>query len=228
MQRTDVLRERFHGARDFLRELVIITVGLLIALALNDLVESRNHRQLVRTAEASLRTEIESNSRTLADIRNQIAIEQRQLDDDLSVLSRLRSGNGKSKHEKLGFEFRISDFDDTAWKTAQTTGAFGYMPYGDVERFSTLYGTQATVYQTEQQAVDDVLKAAAIVITTPSGAVFTPDQIDETTRRIGEAKMHLIYLNDLIESLDHDYRQHLTGAPQRANHAGTAPTPSRS
>ncbi len=224
----DARRKHLHSALDFLRELVIITIGLLIALALNDLVESRDHRQLVRAAEASLHTEIESNARTLADIRHQIAVEQRQLDDDLSVLARLRSGNGKPQHEKLGFEFRISDFDDTAWKTAQTTGAFGYMPYDDVERFSTLYGTQSTVYQIEQQAVDDVLKAAAVVITTPSGADFTPDQIEETTRRIGQAKMHLIYLTDLIDSLDHDYQQYLTGASRSADHADTAPTPSHS
>ncbi len=215
MEPLETAHRKGHRLRTFLFEIFTVTVGLFIALALNDLVDWHSHRQLVRTAETSLHEEIKSNAQSLDIIRKQIATETLQLDDDLAVLSRLRAvpDGVKPPHEKVQFEFRISDFDDTAWKTAQTTNAFSYMPYKDAEEFSTLYGTQALVYQNEQRSVDAVLSAAAIVVTKPSGAELTHDEIDETVRRIGEAKMRVAYLEALVNSLDKSYQGYLSRHP---------------
>ena len=50
-----------HGWRDFLLHLFTITVGLLIALSLEGLVEWQHHRHLVHDAEKSPHAEISSN-----------------------------------------------------------------------------------------------------------------------------------------------------------------------
>lgn len=215
MEPPETAHVKRHGLRTFLFEILTVTVGLFIALALNDLVDWQSHRQLVRAAETSLHDEIKSNAQSLSVIRRQIAAEKQQLDDDLAVLSRLRAlpDGVKPPHEKLQFEFRISDFNDTAWKTAQTTNAFSYMSYEDAEAFSTLYGTQALVYQNEQSSVDAMLRAAAVVVTKPSGVDLAHDEIDETVRRIGETKMRLIYLDDLVNSLDTSYQRYLSRHP---------------
>ena len=211
MEPPETLHGKRHGLRTFLFEIFTVTVGLFIALALNDLVEWHSHRQLVRTAESSLRNEIQSNRGTVVALRKQIAAEQQQMHDDLAVLARMRAqldAPGSPPHVKLGFQFRILGFGDTAWRTAQTTGAFGFMPYQDVAAFSDIYDTQNTVFQAQQQAVDGMLKAAAIVVTKPQGASMTRDEIDETARRIGEVKMRLFYLGDLVDALDLSYREY--------------------
>ena len=211
MDQAETPRGKRHGMRQFLLEILVVTVGLFIALGLNDIVDWQSHRSLVRTAEASLHDEVLGNIKTIAVIRGQIRTEQKQLDDDLATLAKLRAQANTpapQPHMKLDFQFRILGFADTAWKTAQTTGAPGYMSYQDVATYSDIYDTQDTVYQAQQQAVDSMLKAAAVVITKPTGAKLTTEEIDETTHRIGEARMRLIYLGDLVDSLEQTYRQY--------------------
>ena len=58
MEPLETPHKKSRGVRIFLFEIFTITVGLFIALALNDFVEWQQHRSLVRAAESSLRTEI--------------------------------------------------------------------------------------------------------------------------------------------------------------------------
>lgn len=209
-------RGKRHGMRQFLLEIFVVTVGLFIALGLNDIVDWQSHRNLVRTAEASLHDEVRGNIKTIPVIRGQIRTEQAQLENDLTTLAKLRAQAdvpGPPPHMKLDFQFRILGFADTAWKTAQTAGAPGYMSYQDVATYSDIYDTQDTVFQAQQQAVDAMLKAAAIVVTKPKGVKLTTEEIDETTHRIGEARMRLIYLGDLVDSLEQTYRQYESTHP---------------
>lgn len=203
------LRQRFHGFKGFLLEILIITVGLLIALGLNDTVDGWHHRSLVHAAESSLRNEIEKNSITLADIRKQIRTEQEKLDNNLAVLSRLRASNApRTAKDTLSFEFKIEGFDDTAWKTSQAAAALTYMPYADVEEFSNIYDNQNEVYGVQREAINDVLSAAALVVTKSRSEKLTSTEIDTVTDRIGLAKMRLIFLSSLVDSLDSNYRNY--------------------
>jgi hypothetical protein len=54
------------GWRDFFIHLIVITLGLLIALGLEGIVEWGHNRHLVHTAEANLRAELAANRKTLA------------------------------------------------------------------------------------------------------------------------------------------------------------------
>jgi hypothetical protein len=56
------------GWREFFLHLATITIGLLIALSLEGLVEWQHHRHLVHEAQASLYTEIKSNESRLASV----------------------------------------------------------------------------------------------------------------------------------------------------------------
>ena len=55
-----------HGWRDFFLHLATISIGLLIALSLEGLVEWQHHRHLVHEAQASLYGEIKTNESRLA------------------------------------------------------------------------------------------------------------------------------------------------------------------
>jgi hypothetical protein len=206
------LTRKIHGLKDFLLHIFTITVGLLIALSLEHLVETRHHRHLVHQADAALHTEIEANAKTVAVIRQQIKTTTDVLDKDLATLALLRK-NPDTQNESLHFEFNIRGFDDAAWKTTQTAGTFVYMPYEDTSEFSSIYGFQGDVYKVQQQAVNDILSAAALPVTKAKGEKPTPAEIDTMVDRIGLAKMRLIFLDSLVDGLDKTYKQYQAGHP---------------
>jgi len=150
---------RMEGFKDFLLHLLTITIGLLIALGLEGCVEWRQHRKEVREAEDGMRGEISQNLSTVESLRKQIADQQKTLDTDLQVLAEMRA-HPNSTNRQLSFGFGLEGFNDIAWKTAQSTGAMGYMPYQSARTYSDIYNTQAEVYAAEKEVVGDVLRAA--------------------------------------------------------------------
>ena len=200
--------EKMHGFRDFLLHLITITIGLLIALGLEGCMEWQHHRHLVHEAEAGLSGEIAQNSRIVGSLRQQIKDQQKQLDDDLAALALVRVHPAAATHQQLSFGFNMRSFDDVAWRTAQTTGAFTYMPYDDANTYSNIYDIQSHVFDAEQQVVNDVMRAASFPSTQSANWQPSPTQIDELTDRIGMLRMRLLLLNSFVDSLDKAYQKY--------------------
>ena len=197
--------EKIHGLKDFFLHLFTITIGLLIALSLEGLVEWQHHRHLVHEAEAGLRGEIQSNAQTIASLRQRIATERKELDANLKALRTLRAH--PDAHQHMSFTFQMESFDDVTWKTAQTTGAFSYMPYDDARTYSDIYDTQDELFKVQQQVVEDVMGAASLFISKSEDDKPTTAEIDATTERIGMIQMRLILLEDLVNNLDKTYQK---------------------
>ena len=201
---------RMEGFKDFLLHLLTITIGLLIALGLEGCVEWRQHRKEVREAEDGMRGEISQNLSTVESLRKQIADQQKTLDTDLQVLAEMRA-HPNSTNRQLSFGFGLEGFNDIAWKTAQSTGAMGYMPYQSARTYSDIYNTQAEVYAAEKEVVGDVLRAASFPSTQGNNWRPTAPQIDELTDRIGQLRMRLMLLANLVNSLDTTYKNFESG-----------------
>jgi polyhydroxyalkanoate synthesis regulator phasin len=204
---------KIHGVGDFFLHLFTITVGLLIALALEGCVERQHQRHIVHEAEAGMRREIEENSKQIGSLRQQVADETKQLDEDLAVLNELK-GNPKERHKQLAFTFRMQGFDDVTWKTAQTTGALGLMPYGDAEVYAGIYGTQVALEGQQKEIVDDVMRAASLGDTKKEGEQPTASEISLISERIGLVQLRLLLLNSYIDGLEKTYKKF------EAEHAG--------
>ena len=101
----------------------------------------------------------------------------------------------------------MESFDDVTWKTAQTTGAFSYMPYDDARTYSDIYDTQDELFKVQQQVVEDVMGAASLFISKSEDDKPTTAEIDATTERIGMIQMRLILLEDLVNNLDKTYQK---------------------
>jgi hypothetical protein len=198
-------QHKIQGIKDFFLHLFTITVGLLIALSLEGCMEWQHHRHLAREAEVGLHEEIARNAKVVGSLRQQIQEEQKQLDADIEILNKARM-DSSSPHQKLTFEFSMHTFDDVTWKTAQTTGAFQYVPYDDARAFSKIYTAQEDLYQTQQELLDDVMRAGALVATRTSDWQPTPLQIDAIIDRTGVVKMRLSWLETLVDSLDKTYQ----------------------
>jgi hypothetical protein len=198
-----------------LPHLLTITVGLLIALGLEGCVEWRNHRHLASEAGFALSHEIVQNRKTLDSLHQPIADQQKQLDADLAALAVMRA-NPTAKNQSLGFGFAMHTFDNVAWKTAQTTGALAYMPYAEASTYADIYTGQEQLVQTEQQVVDDVLRASALPSTQSANWKPTVAQIDELTDRIGMLRMRLALLSSMLDSLDRTYSKYESTHPDTA------------
>ncbi len=140
-----------HGTRDFLVHLLTITIGLLIALALEAGVEALHHRSERREAEATLREELTQNRQALLAIQKQTDRERDGLRKMLVFYEDLRDGK-KDDASVLGMDFNTEPLGSAGWQTATVTGAVSFMPYEEVQRFSA-------AYQLQQLFEDAVAKA---------------------------------------------------------------------
>jgi hypothetical protein len=205
--------EPIHGWRDFLLHLLTITIGLLIALSLEGLVEWQHHRHLVHEAEANLATEIRSNADGLQGVLDDIHKQQDTLTRDVVFLKEsLKSP--KAPKGSMSVSFRIAGFDDVSWKTAQTTGVFAYMPYSEAKEYSAIYDTQNEVYVIEQQAARDAILAMAPFLNQkdedPSP---TPQEIQSWRHNIETLQAQLLLLDSFVKGLDEEYKKFLAAHP---------------
>ena len=198
--------EKVHGTKDFFVHLFTITIGLFIALSLEGLVEWQHHRNLVHEASAGLRSEIDQNTVRIASLRQQISGEQKELNQNLNALEVLRVH--PEQHMQMSFTFRQQGFEDTAWKTAQATGAFAYMPYQDAREYSNIYGTQSEIYRVQQQVMDEAMSAASLINTKSDTYKPSADRIDMLSDRIGLIQLRLLLLNSAVDGLDKTYRDY--------------------
>lgn len=201
---------RMSGFKDFLLHLLTITIGLLIALSLEGCVEWRHHRTLVREAEDGLRTEIDRNAQVVGSLKKQIQEQQKQLNQDLQVVAQLQI-HPVATNQEMSFGFGLQGFDDVSWKTAQSTGALGYMTYADARAYSEIYSTQDEVYTAEREVVDDVMRAASSPSTTGKDWKPSPAELDQLRDRIGMLRMRLNLLNSLVDALDRSYGKFKAG-----------------
>jgi hypothetical protein len=208
--------EPIHGWRDFLLHLTTITIGLLIALSLEGLVEWQHHRHLVHEAEASLHAEIQANANKMPGIIANLQKHENEIKNDIATLQYIQQNHKKPEHYSgfdLGFNFQ--QFADEGWKTAQSTDALSYMPYARAQEYGLIYGIQADFITAQQQATRDLL------ITTGSFANDVDDHANDPTGgqagsmkdKIGALQGELWLVDTHVQVLDKVYKDFLAAHP---------------
>lgn len=206
--------EPLHGWRDFFVHLFTITIGLLIALSLEGLVEWQHHRHLVHEAEASLRTEIQGNAKSLPDAIAGLHKYQDQLKHDVTVLKYVMKNHKMPEHDHMEIGFNITSFDDVSWKTAQATTALSYMPYKQAQEYADIYITQSELFVSEQQAARDAIVSLGPFLNTAEGDPDpTAEQAEAMKEKIETLQGQLLLVDSLMKSLDGEYKKFLTAHP---------------
>ena len=204
-----------HGWRDFLVHLATITIGLLIALSLEGCVEWQHHRHLVHEAEASLRGEIQRNAAGLQETLDDVRKEQEVLQQDVAVLKRIIANPKVPNKEDMEINFHLKSFDDVSWKTAQSTGAFSYMPYERAQEYSAIYGEQDEIVAAEQQAVrDTVISVGPFLNSKKSDPNPSADEAVKIKDHIEILQGQLTFLESLVLGLDQNYKKFLVAHPE--------------
>lgn len=202
--------EPIHGWRDFFLHLATITIGLLIALSLEGLVEWQHHRHLVHEAEASLYTEIKSNESGLASVLASVRTQQATLKQDVVVLDQLIKDPKSNNHQKMSINFRIVGFDDVSWKTAQNTGALAYMPYARAQEYAQIYDLQGEFDAAQKQgARDTILSVGSFLNADVTDPVAAKAQNERRKQQIEVVQGQLLFIDSLVTGLDAEYKKFL-------------------
>lgn len=141
------------SARDIILHLAIVTVGILIALGLEQAVEWYHHRELVAEARETILSEIRSNQKEL---KTKMAMWPRFQANDIEILDFIGDllDHGKSDRHNLRLAMSQAQIRGTSWLTAQTVGALAFMPYADVEKYASVYRRQEDFLAAQNRTQD--------------------------------------------------------------------------
>jgi hypothetical protein len=190
--------------RDFILQLLMITIGLFIALMLQAAVESLHHRHLVRDARENLRREIQINRKRYAENVHNLDKNRRQLARDIDELRDLRSGKSIDK-TTLSWGWDWNSYSDAAWKTARDTGAVSYMSSDLINGYTEVYVQQEFVDTQAIAIVNDEPKAAAPLRIAKDPSALSPGDIQSMLISLGETDIKLATLQIVMASLDQMY-----------------------
>jgi hypothetical protein len=195
--------EPIHGVKDFLLHLLTITVGLLIAVGIEGCVELHREHKLVREARATLREEIEDNSKVMEGAVEDVQKEKVRMQKNMDLLTRIQVNPKDQESDGPGIDASVSNksLKGTAWKTAQTTGALGYMPYEEAQKYADIYEAQDAFLAAQDKNWEDQAQLLGVIGKTNLGhGPVTREQAGLMMERFGIWKGHLVYL-DLMAKL---------------------------
>jgi hypothetical protein len=144
-----------HGSitswRQFGVQLLTITIGILIALSFEGILEWRHHRSLMYEARDNITAEIRSNASQLRNTQKDFQASEMQLQQILNLVHRVQADR-RTKAEGVVFNWSIAELHQTNWTTANVTGAIVYMDYSEVNRYTRVYDLQQDFMTLQQQA----------------------------------------------------------------------------
>ena len=152
-----------HSLKDFFLHLLTITIGLLIALGLENAAEAMHHRHQRKEAEETIRQELQENRDELVQSQKTMQTEVQAM---LAVLDFLEAKEGGQALPpgKLTLEFGEHSMQDSAWRSAAATGVLTYMKYTDVQKYAVCYKTQELYETLQMQTLDDYLQLDSYVV----------------------------------------------------------------
>jgi hypothetical protein len=153
--RSAAVRERIMTPKGAVIELIIVTVGVLIALSVDTVREWRANDALAAEARGNILSEIRENKRQLDQALVQLDANQKEYVAAHGAINNLLAGRPLGI-EKLEFGTRLASISIAAYQTAEVTGAFGYMDYQEAREFAGLYDVQAKYLAMQDQALSNL------------------------------------------------------------------------
>jgi hypothetical protein len=139
--------------KDFLVHLGIVTLGILIALGLEQLVEAHHRANLAKIAVAGFRKELAYNENAVKDVLARMPELHGKIDRAIALLSSEPSSG--TRQEPIAYPGISVDLVSTAnWETAIATQALNELPFDAVTRYAQAYGTLRLFVDTERSGLN--------------------------------------------------------------------------
>jgi hypothetical protein len=201
--------EPIHTWRDFFLHIVTITVGLLIAIALEQTVEWIHHRHIVHVARENIRHEIEGNEKSAQEDLGHLADEAVVMKQNIERIRQLRTNPSALSNSSMSFNFQWSSFDQAAWLSARDSGALAYMPADEVQRYADLYHQQQIVSDSTVQTFTLLVEAPAPLIAEADSADLKPEETQAMLQDTARVFIRLTTLRQIVQQLDRQYKDNL-------------------
>jgi hypothetical protein len=199
---------KMHGVRDFFLHIFTITIGLLIALALEGCAERWHHNELRKEADVNLRLEMQDNLRELATAQTSIASEQKNLQQVLEFLDARKTGKDYDIHS-ITLNLTIADLSDASWHTAAATGALSYMEYARAQQYATVYQLQERFAGLQNQTVDNFLQLQSYVIYGFDPKKLTPQDAADGEKDVRRTLASLTAMSQIGKAVAAKYEEML-------------------
>lgn len=144
--------------KEALVHLGIVTIGILIALSLEGLLEWQHHEHLIHEAKQNIADELRDNDNELQHFLQAVPKFRSNYNQALDYLGAAEA------HHPLGagtitIGLSTPELSTASWTTAQTMGALGLMDYRDVKRYAAVYELQANFLRLQSRTMDAVVAA---------------------------------------------------------------------
>jgi hypothetical protein len=121
--------------KEFFRELLTITAGILIALSLEGLIQWHHHRELAYEAKVNIISELRENQHELSGQDQSLRNMQQDVQAITNLVHQLEEQK-KTAQGQFRWSWNIAELHSTSWDTARSTGALSYMPYSEVKQYT--------------------------------------------------------------------------------------------
>jgi hypothetical protein len=144
-----------HSLKDFFYHLLTVVIGILIALSLEGLVEWHHHRSLAEQSRNNLKAEIRKNCDVLLKGLASAPDAEHRLTTTVDEIEAMR----KTHAAISGFDWSFGIFVlyNTAWRTAESTGALSYLDFSEVQGLTRVYALQDQFNSVQQRSLDQWL-----------------------------------------------------------------------
>lgn len=132
------LPKPLHGWREFLHEVAIIVLGVLIALGLEQIVSSSHDRASAAETRATIRGEIAENLRLMLRRQRTDGCVVRRLNEIAAFLDESSQGQHPKQPTWIGAPYAPL-VGDTAFKSAQSAGKFFLLPLSEQQKIEVFY-----------------------------------------------------------------------------------------
>ena len=196
-----------HTWRDFFIHIATITIGLLIAIGLEQTVEYFHHRHIVREARENIRHELEQNEQQARQNITYVQDDARRMRANLDTARALHDRSANQEHKySMSFQFTWSSYNQSAWLSARDSGALTYMPTPEVQLYADAYNQQELV---NNQAI--LIFSRQIDLASPIEAVNGPDKLNPTEFQTFVSEDAIVWgrlnaLAEFIQQLDQQYK----------------------
>src|ERR1700735_2185215 len=180
-----------HTWKDFFIHIATIVIGLLIAIGLEQTVESFHHRHQVAETRAALRDEKQENIGLYHQNVEKHIMNMAYLHNNLRIFLYLRDHPGTPQEKLPGILYWpifTAHPIETAWSTAAQTGALDLMPRAEVSSIAATYANLDYAWQTYQPVVPALTNSTMYYAETPDitklSAAEITGEIDDLKRTL--------------------------------------------
>jgi hypothetical protein len=186
-----------HTWKDFFIHMAAISVGLLIAIGLEQTVEYAHRLHQLDKARRELTTELEDNRKQLE--KNLAAAQQikAQLDRNMGLLRAFQSAH-KPIGRQLVYDARVFWPVDGPWQVVKQNGSLGLMPSAELYRYTYIHEGIAAVMDALTELAARMSVASAIAKRAPE-ADFTPRDVEDLITATSEVQGRLEFVTSLLQ-----------------------------